>query len=284
MIEWSVDIQVFKPLPSFEIPLHIEVETQADSNYCHKGHFHQSQKHMIILYTYSGQGQFQDGKGTYDLNPGDCLLCNPGNPEICYRYPPKNKDPWRFLWLGFTGGSTQEKARDLWDSFGPIFQLSFSSKIIKRLEYFQTYDSIIYEMSPFEGAALIIDVFSELGKSMSTQLTPNPNNILIQKTNDLINRCLNEKISITQIARSLHVSREHLSRVFKKGTGYSLKQYVLQRKIRMACKLLKETNMSIKQIAARLGFMDQANFSKTFQNHMDMTPRDFRKSDFAMIL
>jgi two-component system response regulator YesN len=139
-------------------------------------------------------------------------------------------------------------------------------------------------MSPFEGAALIMDVFSELGKSVSTQATSNPNNMLIRKASALVNSRLDEKTSVAQIARTLHVSREHLSRVFKKGTGNSLKQYILQRKIKMACKLLKETNLSIKEISTRLGFTDQRGFCRTFQNHTNITPRDFRKSELTTIL
>ena len=84
---------------------------------------------------------------------------------------------------------------------------------------------------------------------------------MIRKAHALIISRLNEKTSVTQIARSLRVSREHLSRVFKEYAGISIQQFILQRKIRLACKLLKESNFSIKEISSRLGFSDQRIFT-----------------------
>ncbi|AQT69079.1 Regulatory protein SoxS [Anaerohalosphaera lusitana] len=283
MIEWSVDIRTTRYLPSFEVPIHVEVEVQEDESYCHEGRFYKEQKHVIILFTYSGQGLFIDRDGKYELNPGSCLLCYPGATDICYKYPPGHKEPWRFLWFGFAGGSTRDKTSDLLDRFGPVYELTFNSKMIERLELLRAYNDVIYEMSPFEGSRLVLDVLCELGESTSAN-SVSQSNLLMQRTLKLIDAQLNEKISVNGIARTLKVSREHLSRVFKESTGTTLQKYIIDRKLKIACKLLNETNLSIKQITVRLGFNDQRNFSRTFHKKTGMTPRDFRNANLEIIL
>ncbi len=284
MIEWSVDIQIIKPLLSFEMPLHIEVEVQRDASYCHEGRFHKNQKHWIILYTYSGQGCFEDKRGVHTLNPESCLLCNPGDPDIVYKYPPCEKDPWRFLWLAFNTGSEQKKCREFYNELGPVFHLPSDSKIINYLESFGIHDKTTYEMSPFEGAQLVMNVFLALGNTIPTLSKSNGSNVIIKKITNYLNKEPIQNASVTNTAKSLNVSREHLSRIFKEQTGLSLQQYILQQKIKTACKLLLQTNLSIKQISARLGFSNQRNFSRAFIKHKGFPPRDYRKFNLEMII
>jgi len=77
-------------------------------------------------------------------------------------------------------------------------------------------------------------------------------------------------------AAELGVTTGTLSRLLTKLTGQSTKQLVQDRLILEAARLLRFSDLSIKEIAARLGFSDQFAFSKAFKRQRGEAPLDFR--------
>jgi AraC family transcriptional activator of pobA len=77
-------------------------------------------------------------------------------------------------------------------------------------------------------------------------------------------------------AAELGVTTGTLSRVLTKLTGRTTKQLVLDRVLLEAARLLRFSDLSIKEIAARLGFPDQFAFSKAFKRQRGEAPLDFR--------
>jgi AraC family transcriptional activator of pobA len=77
-------------------------------------------------------------------------------------------------------------------------------------------------------------------------------------------------------ARELGVSPGALSRILTRLTGRTTKQLILERVILEAVRLLRFSDLSIKEIADRLGFSDQFAFSKAFKRQRGEAPLDFR--------
>jgi AraC family transcriptional regulator, transcriptional activator of pobA len=78
-------------------------------------------------------------------------------------------------------------------------------------------------------------------------------------------------------AAELGVTTGTLSRLLTKLTGQSTKQLIQDRLILEAARLLRFSDLSIKEIAARLGFSDQFAFSKAFKRQRGEAPADFRR-------
>ena len=74
--------------------------------------------------------------------------------------------------------------------------------------------------------------------------------------------------SIQEIADSLGLERTYLYRLFKKVTGFSPQEYLLDYRIRKACELLQNTDLPIAQIARSVGYEDSLYFSRLFKQHM----------------
>ena len=79
------------------------------------------------------------------------------------------------------------------------------------------------------------------------------------------------------IARELHVSREHLSRVFSAQTGISPGAFAAQERMRAASRLLRDRTLNCKEIAARLGFSSAGSFARAFRNHYRISPTQYLK-------
>jgi AraC family transcriptional regulator, transcriptional activator of pobA len=78
-------------------------------------------------------------------------------------------------------------------------------------------------------------------------------------------------------ADELGVTTGTLSRTLTRLTGRSTKQLITDRVILEAARLLRFSDLSIKEIAARLGFTDQFAFSKAFKRRRGEAPLDFRE-------
>ena len=91
-----------------------------------------------------------------------------------------------------------------------------------------------------------------------------------------INQHLSEDLSISSLASRCFLSKYHLMRKFKSYTGYTLHQYILQKRLYMAKSMLSkgETMTSISQ---RAGFNDYSTFVRAFKKEFGLSPRDYVK-------
>ena len=103
---------------------------------------------------------------------------------------------------------------------------------------------------------------------------------LVQQSKDYIYKHLHEEIFCRDIADSLSVSQEHLSRTFRKAEGISLKQYILDERIERACNLLRNSDYSISEIARFLALSSSSHFATVFRRKKGKSPAVYRQ-DFS---
>lgn len=84
--------------------------------------------------------------------------------------------------------------------------------------------------------------------------------------------------SLQTLAASFHISKYYLAHTFKKITGYAPIRYLQHCRIAAAKKYLAETQIPIGDIIELCGFRDSSNFSRSFKEHTNVTPTEFRKS------
>ena len=90
---------------------------------------------------------------------------------------------------------------------------------------------------------------------------------------------LDDGLTLARMAETAHLSAYHFARRFKAATGLAPHQYVISRRIERARELLeREPNLSLVEIAARIGFSDQSQFTHHFKRVVGVTPGRFRTS------
>lgn len=82
---------------------------------------------------------------------------------------------------------------------------------------------------------------------------------------------------LSEAARRVGVHPRHLARTFRDSMGCSLGEFVRRKRVEAARLLLDETQMSLSRIAFRTGFADQSHFTRTFRNHVGLTPSAYRR-------
>ena len=100
---------------------------------------------------------------------------------------------------------------------------------------------------------------------------------LVQGFMDLLNKQIRQKRLVADYAELLHISPNHLNKVVKSRTGRSPSVWIDERIILEAKVWLFQSDMTIAQIAAELGFDDQSTFGKLFRKYAGASPTQFRK-------
>lgn len=97
----------------------------------------------------------------------------------------------------------------------------------------------------------------------------------LQQITEYINEHLHEEVKLIELAAIAQISPYHFLRLFKQSMGITPHQYILQRRIDKAKYLLHQSELSIAEIAFRVGFCDQSHFTRCFKRLMGMTPKQF---------
>lgn len=100
----------------------------------------------------------------------------------------------------------------------------------------------------------------------------------LTRIREYIEERLEENIELETLAGIAGLSKWHFARAFKQSVGTPPHFYLIQRRLQRAKELLAETDLSLAQIALRIGFSDQSHFSRRFRMFVGMTPRSFRRS------
>jgi AraC family transcriptional regulator len=95
---------------------------------------------------------------------------------------------------------------------------------------------------------------------------------------DYINAHLHQELKLTEIAAIAQMSPYHFLRLFKRSMGVTPHQYILRSRIDKAKYLLQYSDLSIADIAVRVGFCDQSHLTRCFKRILSMTPKQFQQT------
>jgi len=102
--------------------------------------------------------------------------------------------------------------------------------------------------------------------------------LLVSETKRLIENRLPGPLSLELVARALRVSTSHLSHTFTRIEGVGVWAYVLKRRVDEAKDLLRNSALSMRDIAGKVGFSSQQHFSRAFKERTGMPPREYARS------
>jgi len=119
----------------------------------------------------------------------------------------------------------------------------------------------------------LLDIPEDDSKTAYGRLTQAQMNKLTARV-DGLSDC---RLTVAEMAATVGLSESWFSNVFKQTTGKTPLQWQLGKRIDLAKKLLAESDLSVADIAAQLGFSDQAHLTKAFRQVAGDTPAAWRR-------
>ena len=144
-----------------------------------------------------------------------------------------------------------------------------SEKYALQIEQAPTPEYLEYVVSP-----KMFDEFCDLVANFSTLHYSQ----LIKEVVAYIGNHISVEVNVTILSETFHVNASHLARKFKKETRYTISEYVNQQKVEAAKLLLQGKEMSVGEVAERLGYNSSSYFSKVFKKLTGTAPANYADS------
>jgi len=248
-----------------------------------------------LWFVWEGRGTMVLSAEEHALFPGVCLWMRPG----C-RYEAE-QDPEARLGVNyihfsarkrqnpFPKSRTKQVGLDLpVSAFLPPFEILISRQV-ELVDALMRRIILLAEEPQAEAAntALLTALLTELYREYTREPTAGEAEVsgtelhhyeIIMRSAARIRESPSEVLSVAQLASEAGYSVDHFSRVFLSITGLRPQDYLIKARIDRARQLLAESDLSIGEVATRVGFADIFYFSRLFRQRMGQPPSEFRRN------
>lgn len=250
-------------------------------------HYHEFDKLILVL---GGKVTYVIEGVTYFLRPWDILLVQH---NMIHRPIIDPSEPYEriVLWLNRDWTDTHSVPEAPLDScFDTVRTRGFHllrTSAEQRLQYMQLFRQLEESMQSSEFAAgqlaellcqqIMIAINREVLSSRTAQEEQDSYRIdpKIEEIRKYIAAHLSEDLSVDTLSKTFFLSRYYLMHRFKDVTGYTLHQYISQKRLLRAGELIR-SGTPVMKAAELAGYSEYSTFLRAFQNTFHMSPKEFR--------
>ncbi len=217
-----------------------------------------------IIYVTGGKVHIEENDVEYHLSVGDALLLRPG---VIHTGSRMSEGKTEFFWMHFK--------TDNIDCFGMNKVISAEGEYItlnlfRELLHIANTEGTPDYAKDFSCGSIIAHL-AAIGKAFESESTS-----AFSKISEWVRMNIRQDMKVQDIAAIFGYNKTYISRLFKRYSGLTLKDYINRERIKCAKELLLTTESSIKDVAFELGFGDENLFVKFFKYHEKMSPTKFR--------
>ena len=223
----------------------------------------------FVQFTLAGSGRVTTLAGEQSVPVGSCLLCRLSD-QLTYEAAPEG---WEFVFMSFIGRSAEAFINDLNNLHGHVLQCDIEHGVVRRLLEYTDVDQVnARQFDPGLAARIAGDVLLQLTEWNA----PQGSDHFLHDAMGLLSKDLANPPNIAAVAKTLGVSREHLSRQFAEQLGSPPARWLQLERIRHAAVLLRFGQDPINKIAQAVGFNTPSAFTAAFRSHYGCTPGAYR--------
>lgn len=229
---------------------------------------------FLLLYTLDGKGILEYEKETVHLTPYTGFLIDCRRPQ----YYHTDGDHWTHIDLHFDGAvaghlfSCYRKYGGVYfsDSVGSDFLSSMEKMLVDYTHCIAPYRE---ELTSCQIQSLLLSLIRKKEQQNYNSAVPDAIRYLVKYMENNYSR----PMTLDFLSSFAGLSKYHLSREFRRCTGSSPIEYLIDLRVAAAQQLLINTDRRIADIAEETGFNNLNNFAKQFEKRADMTPSAYRK-------
>ena len=163
-----------------------------------------------------------------------------------------------------------------------MLQLFFTYMEKKELSAHELYDnSEIYKLykaaisSIDDMCCWVLTCTEYITKGISDK-NENSNRMMVALVKEYIWQNMKEEISMKQIADHVHLSSDYMTKLFKKETGLTIKEYMIKKRMERARELLQSSEKTVSDIALEVGYDNLSYFIRQFRGFYGVTPKQYQ--------
>lgn len=232
---------------------------------------------ILFQHTISGKGKLVYNGRNFDLNPGSSMLLKIPH-DHCYYI---DDEHWEFFWVSFEGYDIVRLFENLVRDNGPIHY--FPNSIINRVSSI-THDIITHQFDSIGEASIAahtfaMTLFDYLNNQSHTSIS-HTNNHKIRAAINYLDNNFSKDINIKSLSSISGYSYYHFCRLFKRELGLTPHDYLLSKRMNKASFILRQSNLSIKEVSYQCGYSEASYFAKAFRKEFGCSPLEFRNRVF----
>lgn len=204
------------------------------------------------------------------LYPGDVYIFDK---DIPFSYSACGETAMTHYFVHFTGSAAE---RILTSCSLQVFSIYHMEKPLNQ-EFEAMFQSFLQRDSCFDpdSSAKLVSLLAAVGRS---HIKDKPCCRQLHRSLQYIHSNISDTLSVSDLAAMEHLSESRYRALFAAATGRSPTRYIAELRTNLARQLLRDTSMSIRQIAEAAGYPDTHYFSRVFRKNFSMTPSAYRKA------
>ena len=228
---------------------------------------------FLIVFILNGKGEFTVNNVTRTLSKRDIFMIEP---HVIHQYTADKDDPWHYAWISFSDDDFLKTFQSIKSDNGvrKVRNVEMILHYISQLKRNERYENTGYKS--VRDDAIIKLFLSELLAEDHDVFQPRKV-INVQRIKDYIENNYFLPLTVENLSQEFNFNRSYLCRLFKEVEGKSPKDYIIDSKMRIACKLFLESNLSVENVSRSVGYNDSFNFSKMFKKRIGLPPQEYKK-------
>jgi len=232
----------------------------------------------LLIYCVEGSGQASTAQWRGGVGAGQMLLLPQGE---AHQYEADTTEPWSIYWLHFQGSSSAIFNQYLAgaDNEVPVTDIGVSPQLIGLFRGLLSVHRTGYSTRAFINAAnQLRHLLTSIGLMTREARAGKHGSLNLEALHNFMLENIGEQLDLDTLASAANLSKYHFSNKYKALTGYPPLKHFTNMKMEHACQLLDTSQLSVKEVAAALGYEDQLYFSRVFSNTVGLSPRAYRAS------
>lgn len=244
-----------------------------------RGHRMRRSRHddNLVLYCVEGKGSLRAGGQRFPVSAGDLVILPLG---LAHSYAADEAKPWSLYWVHFRGVAAELFLDYIGYREGqPVVHCGVVPELVAGFNSLLGVRESGYSAAAFINASnQWRQLMTRLALESGHQRAARPGALELDKIQAFMQDRLDRNLELEDLAAVAHLSKYHFSARYKALTGYSPIKHFLHMKMQRACQLLDSSDLSVKAIAAALGYSDPLYFSRLFRKTLGLSPRAYRGS------
>ncbi len=221
----------------------------------------------VIHYILKGAGFYETGGKKYRVEAGQSFFMDKNS--MTYYYPDM-KDPWSYVWVNFTGSEVKSLI-----NMTSFFDMPVSPKADLKYIYNGFSKDILSKSAKIYNDGLLRILLAKYIEIYPSNSESKSLDYLYVAKQYIAANSYRQDFTVNELANAVGIERSYLYRLFRESDSMSVKEYIIDTRLKNAKRMLDGGVTQIKVVSYSTGYENPLYFSNAFKKKYGMSPKNY---------